>query len=114
MHRALGRAEPGAGRVDSRRPAAEQGLELEPAGAAAAMGRAAGAAAAARGGGAQRASFGVPPGARHRGERPKERLPGPAVSSVSALPSFRGGERSQREADCDTWRRRGRKYEFQV
>uniref|UniRef100_A0A9L0STF5 Spermatosis associated 6 like n=1 Tax=Equus caballus TaxID=9796 RepID=A0A9L0STF5_HORSE len=78
------------------------------------MGRAAGAAAAARGGGAQRASFGVPPGARHRGERPKQRLPGPAVSSVSALPSFRGGERSQREADCDTWRRRGRKYEFQI
>lgn len=41
------------------------------------------------------------------------KAPGSAASSASALPSWRGGERKEREEDCDTWRRRGLKLEFQ-
>lgn len=82
MHWALGRAESGADGVGARRAAAEQGLELEPAAAAAAMGRAA---AAARGAGGQRASLGVPPGARHRGGRPGPQDPASLRRSFPAL-----------------------------
>lgn len=78
MHGTLGRAEAGAGGVRARRAAAEQGLELKPAAAAATMGRAAGAAAAAaaaRGGRSQWASLDVPPGARHCCGRPGPQYP---------------------------------------